>query len=252
MMRGLFGKTKGLEGMKLPAMDSPMPNEITYTPQAQAIMSGEAPMPAKQGFDWKNVLLQTLGGAADGAATFFGGEPVIRQNMQMQQMMAMRQAEEQRRRAAELADYRTKLGIQQEFAGPPEPTEFERALTMAGIDPRSPEGQALARERAMRMAQGPDPLLQGAPLPNGGTYTGPFSGYAGMARGGQTASAPDTLPPDFFDSPSDGSPMKAPAQPIRGARTITRQEYSRILQSMGGDQRRMNAWMTQNNVVAGN
>lgn len=189
MMRGLFGKTKGLEGMKLPAMDAPMPNDITYTPQAQAIMSGEAPMPAKQGFDWKNVLLQTLGGAADGAATFFGGEPVIRQNMQMQQMMAMRQAEEQRRRAAELADYRTKLGIKQEFAGPPEMDEFDAAMARANIPKGSPEYMEFARQYAERKAQGGGVFLTNVPAPGGGTFTGSsidferrYGNAAGVAR----------------------------------------------------------------------
>lgn len=118
-MRGLFGKTKGLEGMKLPAMDAPLPNEITYTPKAQAIMSGDAPMPAApQGKGLKDILLAALGGAADGAATFFGGQPLIAQNRQFQQMAAMRQAEQERQRSMELADYRTKLQIQQEFQQP--------------------------------------------------------------------------------------------------------------------------------------
>lgn len=182
MKKGLFGKQMQ-PGAMTPAYSAP---------QTMAVQDGANLMQqpqARQGFDWKNVLLQTLGGAADGAATFFGGEPVIRQNMQMQQMMAMRQAEEQRRRAADLADYRTKLGIQQEFAGPPEMDAFDRDMIRAGIQPGTPQYDQMAREYAERKVMGQDPLLQGAPIPGGGSFTGPYSRYVELYGGG-TAQQP--------------------------------------------------------------
>lgn len=114
MKKGLFGK-----GVMPGPMDSAMP---AYSmPQDMGVQDanfggGGGAMPAKGG-GLKNVLLAALGGAADGASQFFGGQPLIAQNQQMQQIMAFRQAEEQRRRAAELADYRTKLGIQREMEG---------------------------------------------------------------------------------------------------------------------------------------
>jgi hypothetical protein len=235
--KGLFGKTK-------------TDGEITYTPQAQAVMDGSAPMPQKRGGGIKDVLLGALGGAADSAATFFGGQPLIAQQQQMQQMMAMRQAEQERARSMDLADYRTKLGIQQEFAQP-EVDEFDAAMMRANIPKGSPRYQEFAEIYAARKAQGPDPMLQGAPLPGGGTYTGPFSGYSGMANQGRAQSgAPDTLPPDFFDGPQRA--QQAPAQPITGARRINRQQYEQQLREFGGDQMSMNAWMRANNVIAGN
>ena len=117
--KGLFGKSQGFEGINLPAVEQPLPNDITFTPQAQAMRDDPsfAAQP-KQGFDWKKALINVWGGAADAAAQHFGMAPTFGQNQQMQQMMAMRQAEEQRQRAAELADYRTKLGFQQEFETP--------------------------------------------------------------------------------------------------------------------------------------
>lgn len=183
--KGLFGKSYNLEGMKLPSMEQPLPNDITLTPQAQAMRADPSfAQQPKQGMDWKNVLLQTLGGAADGAATFFGGQPLIAQGRQMQEMMAMRNADEQRRRAAELADYRTKLGIQQEFAQP-EVDAFDRDMMRAGIMPGTPQYNQMAQEYAQRKVQGQDPLLQGAPAPGGGTFTGPYSKYVEMYGNGQ-------------------------------------------------------------------
>jgi len=118
--KGLFGK--GMQpGAMMPAYSMP---------QAGTMQDGAnlgTPAQPKQGMDWKGALLQALGGAADGAATVFGGQPLIAQNRQFQQVQAMRQAEQERARSMDLADYRTKLGIQQEFAQPeaPKPGSFE-------------------------------------------------------------------------------------------------------------------------------
>lgn len=250
MMRGLFGKKMQMPGMgagfagmgggivatpeqeaesaRLAAMfpNAGMPrDEITYTPQAQAIMSGEAPMPAKRGFDWKNVLLQTLGGAADGAATFFGGEPVIRQNMQMQQMMAMRQAEEQRRRAAELADYRTKLGIKQEFEQPDAPKlgSFEWFRT-ATPEQRAEYSRYMDVTNPVMTTtwQGPTiiPRSQGAPAAPVGRLT--------------------PIQPSIANAPAPQ--LGANGMPT----TLTRQQYQAVVNSMG--QADTEAWAQRNNI----
>ena len=113
--KGLFGKSM-MPGQMQPAYSMPQAQQM----QDGANLGAPGAQP-KQGFDWKNVLMQTLGGAADGAATFFGGQPLIAQQRQFQQAMAARQAEEQRKRAADLADYRTKLGIEAEVKGPQGP-----------------------------------------------------------------------------------------------------------------------------------
>ena len=208
-------------------------------------MGMDAPQ-GRSGPDWGKIALATLGGAADGAAVHYGGQPLIAQQRQFEMATAQRAAEQQRARAAALADYRAKLGIEQEFAQP-ETDAFDRAMSRAGIAPGTPEYARLSREHAERTAGGIDPLLQGAPLPGGGTYTGPFSGYAGMA-GGQS-NAPDTLPPDFDFG---GGGQSAPAQPLRGPRPISQREYQDQLRAFNGDQRSMNIWMRNNNVIVRN
>lgn len=87
------------------------------------------------------------------------------------------------------------------------PDMFSQMVTGAGIDPKTPEGMGLFRQRAENLA---DPVVS-VPLPGGQMYVGPRSGMAaalsGMSSGvGTGAKAPpNMLPPDFneFD---DGGP----------------------------------------------
>lgn len=203
MKKGLFGK-----GMMPGPMDSAMP---AYSmPQDMGVQDanfggGGGAMPAKGG-GLKNVLLAALGGAADGASQFFGGQPLIAQNQQMQQIMAFRRAEEQRRRAAELADYRTKLSMQAEFATP-EKDAFDRALVNAGIDPRSPQGVELYRQRAVTMAQGQPQEPRMVTLPDGRAIFGTMDEIRGVLGGGGAQQG----------APSGGMP-----------RVTNRQEYDAI------------------------
>lgn len=67
----------------------------------------------------------------------------------------------------------------------PKSYEFDATLRNAGIDPASPEGIALYRQRAANMA---DPF-QVTPIP-GGTYAGPRSGLGAALGVGQPAPAP--------------------------------------------------------------
>lgn len=218
--KGLFGRNAGYgsgivatpeqeaETRRLSAM---FPGAAASMPQDMTVRDGgnlamQAPE-RKGGFDWKSVLMGALGGAADGAATFFGGQPLIAQQRQFDQAIAAREAERQRRRAEDLADFRQQLSIRQEFAQPGM-DEFDTAMTRAGIQPGTPEYNRLAREYAERKARGVEPMLQGAPLPNGGTYTGPYSGYAGMASG-----APRPAQQSDWDS---ATPLGGPSQPATG------------------------------------
>ena len=141
-------------------------------------MGMDAPQ-GRSGPDWGKIALATLGGAADGAAVHYVGQPLIAQQRQFEMATAQRAAQQQRARAAALADYRAKLGIEQEFAQP-ETDAFDRAMSRAGIAPGTPEYARLSREHAERTARGIDPLLQGAPNPGGGTFTGPYSAYAAV------------------------------------------------------------------------
>jgi hypothetical protein len=99
--------------------------------------------------------------------------------MQFQQAMAARQAEEQRRRAAELADYRTKLGIEAEFAQPeaPKPGSFEW-----WSDPRRTD-QEKATFAAYRDANTPDEPRM-ITLPDGRSIFGTMDEIQQIVGGG--------------------------------------------------------------------
>lgn len=220
--KGLFGRNTGYgsgivatpeqeaETRRLSAM---FPGAAASMPQDMTVRDGgnlamQAPE-RKGGFDWKSVLMGALGGAADGAATFFGGQPLIAQQRQFDQALAAREAERQRRRAEDLADFRQQLSIRQEFAQP-EMDEFDVAMKRAGIEPGTPEYNRLAREHAERKARGISPLLQNAPVPGGGTFTGMFDDYARIYGGG---GAPRPAQQSDWDS---ATPLGGPSQPATG------------------------------------
>lgn len=239
--KGLFGKKPyGMAEMPMPGavsgfgggtfnMDgtqaTPMQQEITYTPKAQAIMSGEAPMPPKQGGGWKDILLGALGGAADGAATFFGGQPLIAQNQQMQRMMAMRQAEEQRRRAAELADFRTQLQIRQEFEQP----EGPKVGSFEWFQTATPEQRA----EYSRYMDVTNPVMTT-------TWQGPT--IIPRSQGAPTAPVGRLTPiqPSIANTPAPQ--LGANGMPT----TLTRQQYQAVVNSMG--QADTEAWARRNNI----
>lgn len=178
--KGLFGKSMAPGAM--PEAYS-MPQAGTVQDGANLGAPGEQP---KQGFDWKKALINVWGGAADAAAQHFGMAPTFGQNQQMQQMMAMRQAEEQRQRAAELADYRTKLGIQQEFETP---KVNDTIADFQWFKNLSAEDRALFEQMRPVYRTGPDGQfyrVDTAPQP-------------------QQANSPDTLPADFFQGGTGGN-----------------------------------------------
>lgn len=93
------------------------------------------------------------------------------------------------------------------------PDVFTQMMSGAGIDPKTPEGMGLFRQRAQNLA---DPVVN-VPLPGGSVYIGPRSGMA-AAMGGMTAGAPaagtappNILPPDFNEFDDGG-----PTQPASG------------------------------------
>lgn len=218
----------------------------------------------------KDFIGMALGALGDGLSSWSGGQAMFapmmaqqymsrqeaeREEQQRQAQMQAAQMEEQRRRAAASGIGYTPQQTEAMLAGvplpnAPEPDAFERALRGAGIDPTTPEAQDLFRRRAESMARDPNDEFVVVPLPGLGTYAGPRSGMADVlgSRGAQGGNPPSTLPPDFFDE----RPAAQAAQPLTGQRTITRAEYNRMLQGFGGNQRAMNEWMRNNNVIAGN
>lgn len=136
----------------LPFMNGP---DLTGQPTSgQSYVDPRGPMPTPQKkfdpFSRENVgafgdfLLAQAGNPA--------GLLAMRQREeQRQQQTAFERGERQyqRRRGDEQTDYLARLQAQREN---PAPSEFERNLIAAGIDPRSPEGQNLYRQRVENQA----------------------------------------------------------------------------------------------------
>lgn len=221
--KGLFGKV-AKEGAMMPSY-------------SQQPMQVDAPMPARQGGGIKDILLAALGGAADSAATFFGGQPLIAQNQQMQQMMAMRQAEDQRRRAAELADYRTKLGIQQEFEQPeaPKPGSFEWYNSPTTTDA---ERAAYDRYNPVIAATGMGPVI--VPRAGLGQQSGP---QVGAVEDGYRFKGGNPSDPASWE-PVESARPTAQQQPLA---PFTRDQYEGLVQARG-DRAWVDNWMRQNGI----
>lgn len=94
---------------------------------------------------------------------------------------------------------------QMEWANREQP-EIVQLATLAN-DPNQPEHVRKAAQGRMQILNDPMAIIPGLPI---GTYVGPQSGVAAaLGGGGQSTDAPDTLPPDFFDS----APSVADAPP---------------------------------------
>lgn len=149
-----------------------------------------------------------LAGVADFMARRNGEQPMMAPmlmgQVQQQQAAAAEAAAAQRKRAMDLADYETKKGIDARYRVE-SPDSFEKALAGAGIDPASPEGQALYRGRAESMARDPNDEFVVVPIPGRGTYAGPRSGLA------DAMGAPQSAPQGVTFTPlDDGGPASAP------------------------------------------
>lgn len=234
--KGLFGRNAGYgsgivatpeqeaETRRLSAM---FPGAAASMPQDMTVRDGgnlamQAPE-RKGGFDWKSVLMGALGGAADGAATFFGGQPLIAQQRQFDQALAARQAEQQRQRAEALADYRAKLGIEAEFAQPeaPKPGSFEWYQTA------DPEQRALYDQYnpfVVSTGQGPVAVPRGS-----------FGGVPSAPVGKLTPIEPTTQNTPAPQMSANGPPA-----------TLTQAQYRATVNAMG--QAETDAWMRRNNI----
>lgn len=201
-------------------------------------------------FTLRDGIAGALAAVGDGLSNWSGGGGGAVNNLLQSRAAPAQQAAalaaEQRARAMEMADFQQRETFKAGLNPPEAPKpKFEQdgAGNVWALDPltgRQLSDKPVFVDQTERIVNWNGSMVR---IPN------PF---AGQAKGGQS-DAPETLPPDFFDRPQGGQPMQAPAQPIRGAETISRQQYSEMLKRrFNGDQRAMNAWMAQNNVIAGN
>lgn len=250
--KGLFGRNAGYgsgivatpeqeaETRRLSAM---FPGAAASMPQDMTVRDGgnlamQAPE-RKGGFDWKSVLMGALGGAADGAATFFGGQPLIAQQRQFDQALAARQAEQQRQRAEALADYRAKLGIEAEFAQPeaPKPGSFEWYQTAP------PEQRALYDQYnpfVVSTAQGP------VAVPRGSFGGVPSAPPVGTVEGGYRFKGGNPADQNSWEPVGGSQPMAAGQQ-----ETLTRQQYEDLVRARG-NRAWVDNWMRENRIGLAN
>lgn len=242
----MIGKKKGLFGRQMP-----MPGAISgfgggtfnmdgtqaTLPDMQNVptTAGGAfgnPLPAQAqpkqgGMDWKGALMSALGGAADGAAQFFGGQPLIAQQQQFDRFAAFREAEQQRARALELANYRAKLEMQQQFAQPeaPKPGSFEWYQTA------TPEQRALYDQyNPVTVATGQGPVAV------------PRSSFGGAPSAPVGRLTP--IDPTIQNTP-------APQLSANGMPTsLTRAQYQAIVAEMG--EAETAKWARRNNIRVAN
>jgi hypothetical protein len=197
--KGLFGKR---QPWMTPGIGDGLPN--ASMPQDMAAQDGAnlgmaSPQKRGGGFFGQGGAGRAIAGSiGDALLQQSGMAPIYAPQMQFQQAMAARQAEEQRRRAAELADYRTKLGIEQEFKTPeaPKPGSFE---WFQNADPQQRAQYGEYRD------VGDDDEFVVVPIPGRGTYAGPRSGLPSVFGQGGGQEAPDMLPSDFFKGGSGGN-----------------------------------------------
>lgn len=115
--------------------------------------------------------------------------------LEQRRQTAEAEASRQRQRGEQFADWRQQFDYQQANQAPdtPAPDAFDRALTNGGIDPTSPEGVQLYRDRAAAMARDPNDEFVVVDLGDGRRYQGPRSGMA-EALGQTPTNAPPPRP----------------------------------------------------------
>jgi hypothetical protein len=149
MIRGLFGggnRKREMEPSQVPMYQGvpqePMGGEIGYTPQAQRIMQGQAPMPQQQGywqggnrFTGRDAAAGALAAIGDGLHNWAGGRGGAIDNLMQSRAMPAQLAAQQQlmaaKEAAELRQYGAKKEIDAQFAGGPKIGSFEWFQTAA-------------------------------------------------------------------------------------------------------------------------
>lgn len=189
MMQGM-GRKRGIFGMMEPEGYS-MPQDQTMRDGASLALQPQAQQ--RPGIGTRLFGEGWEGKAAALGAMLAGNPNAIQQYQGQQQALQLRSTEqaaelaaEQRRRAEGLADYGAKKEIDQRYATP-EKDAFDRSLVNAGIDPKSPQGIELYRQRAMTMAQGQPQEPRMVSLPDGRAIFGTMDEIQRILGSGQSA-----------------------------------------------------------------
>jgi hypothetical protein len=131
----------------------------------------QMPAPKKKGgmfgnADWKSAIIAAIGGALaarGNPAGQFALQTLYGQK-QRKEDMELQEQDYQRRRTDGLADYEAKQRIEQQYASPPQPTEFERIVQAGGFQPGTKEYVELMRRKA-EAAANPIVMTPYGPMP---------------------------------------------------------------------------------------
>jgi hypothetical protein len=220
--KGLFGKSM-MPGQMQPAYS--MPQDMAAQDGANLGMA--SPQKRGGGFFGQGGAGRAIAGSiGDALLQQSGMAPIYAPQMQFQQAMAARQAEAERQRAASLEDYRTKLGIEAEFAQPegPKPGSFEWYS-----DPNR-----TAQERAMYDQY--NPVIAS-------TWQGPVPVSRSSLGGGLPTAPVGRLTPIQPTIENTAPPqLNANGMPAQ----LTRDQYAAVVQRMG--QAETEAWARRNNI----
>lgn len=177
-----------------------------------------APKEKGKGGAWKGILASILGSVGDSLAgnDNFAKTQLLKRKADQDAIDAWRQQQYEFQRQVALAQWKRDN---------PDPSEFDRAISGGGIDPKSTQGQTIYRQRAESMAN--PPIIQNVPGVGIVTMPRPTSTPAGPPPGAieYLRQHPDTA--NFFDqkygtgsaasilgrggaSPSSGSPTFRP------------------------------------------
>lgn len=219
--RGLFGKSMAGDNAHAMPHGYVGQGEVAQQPSAGFWQGGNK-------FTFRDGLAGALAAIGDGLSNYGGGGGgavnSLLQSRAAPGQQAAALAEEQRKRAAELADYRAKLGIQQEFAQPeaPKPGSFEWYQTA------TPEQQ--------RQYDQYNPVITT-------TYQGPTIVPRGSLGGGAPTAPVGRLTPIGPTVENTQAPqLNANGMPA----SLTSAQYAAVEQRMGRAE--TEAWARRNNI----
>lgn len=138
-----------------------------------------------------DLLLRNSGGAGNPMAQ------MLMQQRQMEQMQGYRTQQGKQQQDAEQQQWMARQAWERANPEPRAPDAFDIALQRGGIDPASPEGQQMYRDRAASMARDPNDQFVTVTIPGVGTYAGPQSGLASFASGAPASGGYSELPQGY-------------------------------------------------------
>jgi hypothetical protein len=157
-------------------------------------MAGGKP---REGVTRTQSILGTLGDmlatAGGGQATFLPG---LRQRAMLEEQRGLQVQQAKQERDNAMQDWIARQAWERANPAPQQPTEFDRALLGAGIQPGSREAVAAYRDRVASMARDPNDQFITAQLPNGTFYAGPQSGLSTFMQGSAPTRPQGRLSPE--------------------------------------------------------